>query len=322
MNTSTLENRIISNITLIKNNISIAQIKADENLRFNTSILDWRIFNNVSALNQSQVATTTILQLLKINISSMNHTIVDGLSNIHQNISFIDNTISILANNVSSISTNISALDNRIIDNISILQNNAYANSAAIQQYIQQNATVLDWRIFYNISKLNISLQNNISEIKESILKQTQIIEYQNNKISNLIEQINCLSNQSYSMINGSCIQVTCVIQGQKNINGTCQCTILNSVVQAGQCICPINSNVIDTSCECYISLSEVLRDFSKSYINFNFIVIVLQSQKLAKSGFWDSVATSLNEEIVKVCNIQLFNAIIIKRPNLLTNTL
>ncbi|CAL6094710.1 Conserved_hypothetical protein [Hexamita inflata] len=81
-----------------------------------------------------------------------------------------------------------------------------------------------------------------------------ETIKLQQNTISSLIQQITCTNNFGYSMINGTCMQAICEIQGQQNINGVCQCTNIYSIVVNGQCICPDNSSAIGGSCVCNIS--------------------------------------------------------------------
>ncbi|CAL6036902.1 Conserved_hypothetical protein [Hexamita inflata] len=253
-NTSILDNRIRGNITLIQNDISTTQNVADQKLQFNTSALDQRIFNNVSALNISVVAAKSDLQQLSTNVQKMNRSIVNELTDVHQNLSSVNNTIQTLENNVSAISTDILALDSRILGNTTILQNNIKANSSVLEQYIMQNATVLDWRIYYNVTQLNTSIHNNIIDINNSLSKLTQINVQRQSVIDDLIKQINCKKNYGYSMVNGSCVQVTCTIQGQQSINGICQCASVNAVVQADSCVCPINSQVIGIVCVCTIN--------------------------------------------------------------------
>ncbi|CAL6109094.1 Conserved_hypothetical protein [Hexamita inflata] len=90
--------------------------------------------------------------------------------------------------------------------------------------------------------------------MNHSLQYNNYIIEQQKQLVDNITQQLNCTSNYGYSIINGSCFQVTCAITGQQSINGICQCTNINSVVQSGSCVCPPNSNVIGTACVCSIS--------------------------------------------------------------------
>ncbi|CAL6076001.1 Conserved_hypothetical protein [Hexamita inflata] len=116
------------------------------------------------------------------------------------------------------------------------------------------NTTILDWRIFNNISQLQNIMNNFTLYYNDSLNKQQQTIEQQQNIINNLTQQINCSSNSGYSMVNGSCIQVSCAISGQQSINGVCQCVNINSIVQSGSCVCPVNSQVVGIACVCSIS--------------------------------------------------------------------
>ncbi|CAL6059256.1 Conserved_hypothetical protein [Hexamita inflata] len=171
---------------------------------------------------------------------------------------------------------NTSILDNRIKANITSLQNNIIQKQLQIDANLLQNTTVLDWRIYNNVSVLNSSIENISQQLKDmnytkmqntidslqnqlydfnaSLYKDKQVIEQQQNIIDNLTNFINCTNNYGYSMVNGSCVQVSCSISGQQNINGICQCTIINSIVQSGACICPFNSNVISSACVCSIT--------------------------------------------------------------------
>ncbi|CAL5998027.1 Conserved_hypothetical protein [Hexamita inflata] len=116
------------------------------------------------------------------------------------------------------------------------------------------NTTVLDWRIFNNISQVYNIMNNFTQYYNDSLFKQQQTIEQQQNIINNLTQQINCSSNSGYSMVNGSCVQVSCAISGQQSINGVCQCVNINSIVQSGSCVCPVNSQVVGIACVCSIS--------------------------------------------------------------------
>ncbi|CAL6000905.1 Conserved_hypothetical protein [Hexamita inflata] len=73
-----------------------------------------------------------------------------------------------------------------------------------------------------------------------------------------MIIQINCTNSYGYAIVNGSCIQSSCSILGQQRINGICQCTIINSIVKDGSCICPVNSQEIGSVCVCTIIGSSI----------------------------------------------------------------
>ncbi|CAL6082962.1 Conserved_hypothetical protein [Hexamita inflata] len=149
---------------------------------------------------------------------------------------------------------NTSVLDERIYQNISSVKNEILMKYITADTNLQTNTTVLDWRIFNNVSQLQNTMNNFTQYYNDSLLNMTQIIEKQQNIIDNLTKYINCSSNSGYSMVNGSCIQVSCSISGQQSINGICQCVNINSIVQAGLCVCPTNSQVLGIACVCSIS--------------------------------------------------------------------
>ncbi|CAL6099372.1 Conserved_hypothetical protein [Hexamita inflata] len=142
---------------------------------------------------------------------------------------------------------NTSILDNRIKFNFSSLKNDINQLQITLDQNLLSNTTILDWRIFNNITQLNslITHQQNL------IQNLTNIIEQQQNLVNNLTQQINCSSNQGYAVVNNSCVQVSCAVSGQQSINGICQCTNINSIVESGACVCPLNSVLVGISCVC-----------------------------------------------------------------------
>ncbi|CAL6097155.1 Conserved_hypothetical protein [Hexamita inflata] len=60
-------------------------------------------------------------------------------------------------------------------------------------------------------------------------------------------------------MINGSCIQISCEVQGQQSINGICQCTNINAYVQGDTCVCPLYSTVVGNTCLCNTISGQVM---------------------------------------------------------------
>ncbi|CAL6072515.1 Conserved_hypothetical protein [Hexamita inflata] len=216
-----------------------------------------------------------------INIVESINSISDQISNssndqiikLEQNIDQIENSLTVID---QSISSNMSEIESRILSNFSKSDNNMIMNTAALDTRIYQNitsikndiimkqitadanlltnTTVLDWRIFNNISQIYNIMNNFTLYYNDSLNKQQLIIEQQQNIINNLTQQINCSSNSGYQMVNGTCVQVSCAISGQQSINGVCQCVNINSIVQAGSCVCPENSQVVGIACFCSIS--------------------------------------------------------------------
>ncbi|CAL5971604.1 Conserved_hypothetical protein [Hexamita inflata] len=284
MNTTILDSRIFSNFTDIKQDIITAQIKADENLLQNTTVLDWRIFNNISLLNNTVQNLTLQLQDVNNSLLLKNEIIEQQLQqslviidqDILSNISEIENRIiSNYSKSDYNLLMNTTILDSRIFSNFTDIKQDIITVQIKADENLLQNTTVLDWRIFNNISQLNTTIYNLTQQVRENLTLQLQsvnnslllkneiieqqlqqqniIIEQQKKLVDNLTQQFNCTSNYGYSMINGSCIQVTCAISGQQSINGICQCTNINSIIQYGSCVCPPNSNVIGTTCVCSI---------------------------------------------------------------------
>ncbi|CAL6034889.1 Conserved_hypothetical protein [Hexamita inflata] len=60
-------------------------------------------------------------------------------------------------------------------------------------------------------------------------------------------------------MINGSCVQISCEVQGQQSINGICQCTNINAYVQGDTCVCPLYSTVVGNTCLCNTISGQVM---------------------------------------------------------------
>ncbi|CAL6040813.1 Conserved_hypothetical protein [Hexamita inflata] len=182
-----------------------------------------------------------------------------------------------------NLQTSVAVLDNRIFGNATLLSNNMNTNQITLENYISQNSTILDWRIFNNISGLNQNIsrlenivQYNLSALQQNIINtiatlnlsindfkfnQSQIItdiqtQYQNKVVQmqdiiiNMSKQINC-TNAAGTFINGSCIQNSCSIQGQKLINGVCQCANVNAFVENNVCVCPKYSTLVGSVCIC-----------------------------------------------------------------------
>ncbi|CAL6042965.1 Conserved_hypothetical protein [Hexamita inflata] len=177
---------------------------------------------------------------------------------------YILNNVSELENRILSnfsisdfnLLTNTSVLDKRIYENISLINNEILITQVISDINLLSNTTVLDWRIFNNATQCKNNINNltvHLSEIEDSIIKQTQIIEQQQNIINNLTLQINCTNNYGYQILNGSCVPVTCAVSGQHSINGICQCVNINSVIYAGSCVCPVNSQILGSTCVCSI---------------------------------------------------------------------
>ncbi|CAL6096953.1 Conserved_hypothetical protein [Hexamita inflata] len=223
--------------------------------------------NKMNILANSNISNQILLLEQKYEIIGNSLVIID--QNLQSNITEIENRIvSNYSKSDYNLLMNTSILDNRIFSNITDVKKDIIIVQIKVDENLLQNTTILDWRIFNNISSLNTTIQNlsqqlqNVNNslllkndfIEQQLQQQNLIIEQQKKLVDNLTQQLNCTSNYGYSIVNGSCIQVTCAISGQQSINGICQCTNINSIVQSGSCVCPPNSNVIGTACVCSIS--------------------------------------------------------------------
>ncbi|CAL6086587.1 Conserved_hypothetical protein [Hexamita inflata] len=195
--------------------------------------------------------------LLQQNIENINVKLIVIDQNIFDNITDIEyRIISNFSKTEQNLLINTSTLDSRIFANITSLKNDIKTTQIVADDNLLFNTTVLDWRIFNNISSLNKSIQNitqQLIDFNSSLIQQIEINQKQQNTINNLTLYINCTKIQGYSVINGSCVQVSCPIIGQQSINGFCQCTSINAIIEAGTCVCPFNSTLIGTGCVCSI---------------------------------------------------------------------
>ncbi|CAL6095187.1 Conserved_hypothetical protein [Hexamita inflata] len=116
-------------------------------------------------------------------------------------------------------------------------------NISVFDSAIQSNISALQQNFTPQIIRLNITI-NDIQTQYQQNVKQMQDI------VTNLTQQINCI-NVAGIWINGSCYQNSCQVQGQININGTCQCANANAVVQNNTCVCPKFSTLLGSVCTC-----------------------------------------------------------------------
>ncbi|CAL6030720.1 Conserved_hypothetical protein [Hexamita inflata] len=223
--------------------------------------------NIIQAMHNISISVNNGLSQRVVNIENA---IQEQDIRISQNISQIQSelysTLSVLENYIISnfsqsqdnLQVNLATIDKQIFENVTLLSNNIYSNQLTLQNYILQNSTILDWRIYNNISALKYNSTLEINDFKLSqyeILsdfknqQQLQINQMQDT-ITNLIQQIDC-TNLAGQFINGSCVYNICPVQGQKLINGVCQCVNTNAIIQNNVCACPKYSTLIGFICTC-----------------------------------------------------------------------
>ncbi|CAL6114914.1 Conserved_hypothetical protein [Hexamita inflata] len=79
--------------------------------------------------------------------------------------------------------------------------------------------------------------------------------------IKDLIQLVNCTNDKCQAYINGSDIVDQCTINGQLQVNGVCQCTTKNSIVQGNSCVCPQYSTSVNSVCTCNVIAGQIMVD-------------------------------------------------------------
>ncbi|CAL5996353.1 Conserved_hypothetical protein [Hexamita inflata] len=201
------------------------------------SITNMSKSDNSGNLQQIQLQINNLQQ----SVSALDQNIIGNASSINDRISLEASMLEqfILSNyskSEANLIFNTQKLDQMIFNNISAIRTQIQLSQIVADANLLLNTTVLDWRIFNNVSSLN------------------QLFTQLNDTVYNLSQQVNCTSTYGHSMLNGSCVQVSCAIPGQQSINGICQCTIIHSIVQDGICKCPSNSEVVGGACVCSLA--------------------------------------------------------------------
>ncbi|CAL6020897.1 Hypothetical_protein [Hexamita inflata] len=241
------------------------------------------------------------LEKLKQNIENIYHQLEVLDQNVLNNISIIENKQNAdysLAD--YNLLTNTSILDNRIYQNITSLNTDMLKAYNQADSNLLSNTTILDQRIYTNVSYLQNIINNLTSQLNSannSLSQQKLIIEQQKYLMNQLTQQINCASNYGFQIVDGLCIQVTCVISGQKSINGACQCTTTNAIVQSGSCVCPPDQVVINNACQ-YV-INESIYEQQCSYEIYNtFFDIQSVTNQISSNNFSVGYVFSSSTEI------------------------
>ncbi|CAL6107016.1 Conserved_hypothetical protein [Hexamita inflata] len=228
------------------------------------------LVDKLTGIEDSQQQHTLKLQTINSEINTEKA----DISNLIANVTSLKSSIIVINNNISSFNSNIETLNTETITHTSQITT---LNSQI--QTLNSNIT----NIYRNISLINteistvnseiVAINNNISAInslisdQQNLIKQMNVtIQHQQNIITNLTAQISCVSNNGFQYTNGLCAKVTCPIPGQQSINGICQCTNINSIIQDNVCICPQNSIVISGVCTCSITGQYVINGSCNCY--------------------------------------------------------
>ncbi|CAL5977450.1 Conserved_hypothetical protein [Hexamita inflata] len=204
-------------------------------------------YSNDEQISKLQYMVGNITNIL----DNVDQSIVSNITEIENNI------ISNFTKSDYNLLINTSILDNRIYQNITSIQNDILMRQISADTNLLFNTTVLDQRIYNNVSNLQNTINNltlHLNDLNNYLQKQTYTLELQQNIIQNLTQQLNCTSSYGFSIVNGSCVQISCAVYGQQSINGICQCTIINQIVVGNSCICPQSSRIVRSACICSIS--------------------------------------------------------------------
>ncbi|CAL5995258.1 Conserved_hypothetical protein [Hexamita inflata] len=189
--------------------------------------------------------------------------VIDAISN-NEN-SVYENRLLSIEQNTNTINNQLQTIDQNIQNNIDIINNTISSNFYLLEQYILQNftqsdinlltnTTILDMWISNNVTALNYSILNNITALNQRIISQNSVISQQDATIQQFIQILNCTSRYGYQMIDNTCTKVNCSIYGQQSIDGVCQCSIINAVVENNTCICPNSQVIVGNVCQCPIN--------------------------------------------------------------------
>ncbi|CAL6090995.1 Hypothetical_protein [Hexamita inflata] len=256
--------------------------------------------NNINNLINN--GNNELLKKLEQNVDTIKHQLNILDENVFKNISILyDRMISDYSQIDNNILLNTSILDDRIYQNITSINNNIKIAYNLADSNLLSNTTVLDLRIFENVSSIQNTINNLTSQLysaNDSLTQQKITIEQQKTIINQLIQQINCASNYGYQMVDGLCIQVTCVISGQRSISGICQCTTINSIVQNGSCVCPPDQVVVNNACQYLINESVYEQQCSYEVYSTMFDIQSITNLVTTSSNFSTGYVFSVSTEI------------------------
>ncbi|CAL6031995.1 Conserved_hypothetical protein [Hexamita inflata] len=212
-----VDQNILSNISELENMILSNYSQSEYNLQRNTSVLDKRIFDNISAVINN-------LKIADINLYS-NTSVLDW--RIFYNISLLQNII----HNMSSFFTDQLQNQSSIIDQQqNIIQNLTY----------QMNCNQLNGHQYKNGSCVLVSCsitgQQSINGICQCV------------NLNSIIYNNSCICPLNSQIIGIACV---CSISGQTMQNGQCACTTIGAVVINGACSCGVNGINTSNTCSC-----------------------------------------------------------------------
>ncbi|CAL6107221.1 Hypothetical_protein [Hexamita inflata] len=236
-NISEIEIHLQSNITNQQQQILTFTKETDINLLQNTTILDWRIYNNHTMI------TSSLLQ--------MNDTIMQKLSYLNSNLSLVNTTL------ITSLQNQQYTIEQRLLNNISNLNNNIQSQFVTSYSNLTQNSQMQDQHIINNISLIKsiiTTVNSTQNQLRDNL--QTDL----SSQIASLQSQITALTAQVTANQNSATNSIS-ILQSNLNSNtaslnsqityqaNTAQANLinLNSTIQSQMNTIQNNMNTLNT---------------------------------------------------------------------------
>ncbi|CAL6042438.1 Conserved_hypothetical protein [Hexamita inflata] len=248
-----IQNNIISNSSSIQNYIVLNTMNVLNNLERNSTVLDWRIYNNMTSLNND--------------FKSLNQIFDD-----------LNSSAAILDDNIHAQK-----------DSNTILQENIYNLSTQIQT---QNDDIMQQQLVLTNLSRKISCMNDYSSYQQcpcyfdtpgtTLVNDVCICTPGASMVVN-----KCICTPGASIVNGACVCTAnsilsngiCVCQPLNTIlqSGICVCTITGQSIVGGVCTCPAGSTLSGSTCVCNVAGSTLqsnkcvcTQDYKASWLYFN----------------------------------------------------
>ncbi|CAL5981243.1 Conserved_hypothetical protein [Hexamita inflata] len=237
-NTTILDHRIQDNITMMLNEVQQYALTSDLNIFSNITMLDLRIFQNISQINDTISNVNTSIFALYDLIETINNSLKTSNAIVLQQQLAIEN----LTKHIDCINDLGYKMSNGICSQISCNISgqqiiNGVCQCSIINQIVQNGACVCPYNqvIVGNICGCNVTGQ--------------------------IIYEGKCICSTAGAFIrNGTCtcglyglnISNICACPtGASIVNGICICINQNAFISGNQCICPVFASLVDNICVC-----------------------------------------------------------------------
>ncbi|CAL6084133.1 Conserved_hypothetical protein [Hexamita inflata] len=184
-------------------------------MKENDTVLDWRIYYNISALNMSLNNTKADVQQLKLNMSIMYNDLNQSISDVKINLT------QLLIDDQNLNQQNIQNLQNIIIE----LINQINCTNNAGYQYINKTCV---------LSNCLITGQERVNGICQCA------------NANEIVQNGSCVCPESSNLIRS-----VCICPENSSFNGNiCACNIIGQSIVDGKCVCPTGLSVLDGACQ------------------------------------------------------------------------